>query len=121
MSESDDGRRGVGWRMEADSDGWRWWTPHWDRRVATDSVLALAVEALRRGIDLRDACAESGEDKGLTTRALLLMEVLNLLYGCVVAERAGPTMAVPHGTGAEIVQQLFESGFLSPEEYRPSD
>jgi hypothetical protein len=124
MSESDNERRGVRWRMEADSDGWSWWTPHWDQRLATDSVLALAVEALRRGTDIRDACAESREGKGLTARALILMDVLNLLYGCVVTERAealGVNMAAPHGTGTEIAQQLLEAGLLTPEEYRPSD
>lgn len=124
MSESDHGRLGARGPMEADSDGWRWWAPHWDRRVATDSLLALAVEAVRRGVDLRDACAESGEDNGLTTRALFLMRVLNLLYERVVAERAetlGLTVTVPHGTGVEIVQQLLEAGLMTPEEYRASD
>jgi hypothetical protein len=29
--------------------------PHWDQRVAKDSTLALAVEALPRAVDLRDA------------------------------------------------------------------
>jgi hypothetical protein len=102
MFESNQEPPGVRWRAEAESDGWRWWTPHWDKRVATDSVLALAVEAVRRGIDLRDACAESGDDKGLTLRALFLMEALNLIYERVVAERAealGLTIAVPRGGG----------------------
>src|ERR1700722_12379660 len=108
MSESDDGRPGVGWLMEPDSDGWRWWTPHWDQRLATDSVLALAVEALRRGIDLRDAAADNGEDDGLAARALLLVAVLILLYRRAAAERAetlGLTAVVPSGTGAEIAEE----------------
>ena len=124
MPESNQEPRNIRWRMEAESDGWRWWTPHWDKRVATDSVLALAVEAVRRGIDLRDACAESGEDKGLTNRALFLMQALNLIYECAVAERAVAldlTVEVPHGTGAEIARQLLDAGILTPEEFRPSD
>ncbi len=110
------------WRQMPEADGWTWSNPHWDQRLAAGSTLALVVEALRRGIDLRDAAAESGENSGLTTRALLLMSVLNSLYERSVAERAealGRDVPVPHGSGAEIVHQLSEAGLLSPDEYRP--
>src|ERR1700733_10671079 len=113
-----DDERSARWRMEADSDGWRWWTPHWEQRVATDSTLALTVEALRRAVDLRDASAESGEDNGLTTRALFLVGVLNPLYERLVAERTeslGLSMACPNGRFTDIVQQLLEAGVLTPE------
>jgi hypothetical protein len=132
MSESDDERRGVGWRMEADSDGWRWWTgPFWEQRVAADSTLALVVEALRRAVNLRDACAESewarrddGKNAGLTARALFLVSVLNPLYERLVEERAeslGLTVPSPDGSLTEIVKQLLEAGILTPEEYQPRD
>jgi hypothetical protein len=131
MPESDNERRGVGWRTEADSDGWMWEDLHWDQRVAAYSNLALAVEALRRAVDLRDACAKSEwagrerqENRGLTSRALYLVSVLNALFEREVAERAealGLVMACPHGTGAEIVQHLLEAGVLMSEEYRPSN
>lgn len=74
------GSRGVVQTTESDpeSDGWRWNDPHWKRRVSVDSVLALTVEAIRRGIGLREASAESG-DARLTSRALGLVDVLNAL------------------------------------------
>jgi hypothetical protein len=124
MSESNQDRSGVRWRMEADSDGWKWWAPDWRQRVATDSVLALTVEALRRAVELRDACAESGEDKGLTTRALFLVDVLNPLLQCVVTQRSGVldlAATYPHDSLVELVQQLSDTGILRPQEYRPSD
>jgi hypothetical protein len=61
--------------------------PHWEQRVAKDGSLAPVVEALRRGIDLRDAAAERG-DSHLTLRALLLVSVLNSLYEKIVLRRA---------------------------------
>src|ERR1700686_2868556 len=94
-----------GWRNDPAPDGWKWTDPHWDDRVSSESTLALVVEALRRGIDLRDASAESGEGKGLTSRALFLIDVLNALFKLSVAERAealGLNLETPSGTGAEI-------------------
>jgi hypothetical protein len=123
MPEFDDERR-ARWRMQEAPDGWRWWTPHWDRRVATDSPLALTVEALRRVVELRDAPAESGEDGGLTLRTLHLVSILNHLYDHLVAERAeslGLTMDPPHGYVADIVKELLEAGILTPDEYQPRD
>jgi hypothetical protein len=112
-----------GWRMDAAPDGWIWTDPHWDERVAKTSILALAIEALRRGTDLRDASAESGEGKGLTSRAVLLNSVLIALYNCALAERAGTlglTVPTTSDTGAEIVQELMQAGILTSEEYRSS-
>jgi hypothetical protein len=124
MSESDQERPGVRWRMEAYSDGWKWCAPDWRQRVATDSVLALTVEALRRAVELRDACAESGEDTGLTARVLFLVDVLNPLLKCVVTERSGAldlAATYPHDSLTELVPQLSDAGILGPEEYRASD
>jgi hypothetical protein len=107
-------------KQERSPDGWVWTDPHWDQRVETGNVLALTVEALRRGIDLRDAAAESQEDAGLTQRAVQLMAVLNTLFEQVVIERAdslGVSIQVPHGTGSEIVQKLLDLG-LQPDQYR---
>jgi hypothetical protein len=130
MPEFDDEHH-ARWRMEADSDGWKWWTPYWDQRVSTDSTLALAVEALRRGVDLRDACAEiesanreAGENKRLTLRTLHLIQVLNALLDRAVAERADAlhlTVDRPHDPLSDMVRQLSEAGILTAEEYRPSD
>jgi hypothetical protein len=120
MPVFDDERR-ARWRMEAESDGWKWWDPHWDQRVAMGSTLALAVEALRRAVDLRDACAESGEDNGLTSRALFLVDVLNPLLEHEVQQRAEvlrPFIADPRETLTEHVQHLLVAGVLTPEEYR---
>jgi hypothetical protein len=120
-----DDERLARWRMVAEPDGWAWWDAlHWKQRVAQDSTLALTVEALRRAVDLRDACAESGEDYGLTDRALWLVSVLNTLMEHEVVRRAellGPFIADPRETLTEQVQHLLEAGVLTPEEYRPSD
>jgi hypothetical protein len=135
MPEFDDERR-ARWSMEPDSDGWRWWTPHWDRRVSTDSSLAMTLEALRRAVDLRESCAqaegrklngelvETGIDKGLTLRVLVLVDLLNRLLERVVVERAealGVTIDPPHGLLADIARELSEAGILTADEYRPSD
>jgi hypothetical protein len=104
---------------EPDSDGWVWSDPHWRDRVSGESILALAVEALRRCVDLRDASAANAPD--LTARALSLNAVLNDLCDRAVAERAAAlatTVETPHGTGAEIVHQLQVAGLLTPDEYR---
>ncbi len=129
MPEFDEERR-ARWGMVPESDSWMWDDLHWDQRVDADNNLALAVEALRRAVDLRDACAESEwesrereENKGLTSRALFLVSVLNALLEREVFERMealGLKMACPNGTGVEIVQQLLEAGVLTPDEYRPS-
>jgi hypothetical protein len=111
------------WQQERSPDGWIWTDPHWAQRVEKSDALALTVEAPRRGIDLRDAAAESQEDAGLTQRALQLMAVLNTLFERVVIERAdslGISVQVPHGTGSEIVQQLLDLGLLQPDQYRSS-
>jgi hypothetical protein len=124
MSENDNVAYGGRWRMEVDSDGWRWWTPHWDQRVSTESKLALSVEALRRAVDLRDAAAESGERVGLTARAVFLVSVLNPLYESLVAERAatlGLSVTCPHGKLTDIVDQLLQSGIMLSTEYRAAD
>ena len=125
MSERNKGNGdGVsGGRGEPDSDGWSWADPHFEQRVATDSTLALVVEALRRGIDLRDASGESSEENALPARAVLLMSVLNALFKQVVGERAdrlGLILDTPHGTGGEIVRALLKAGMLTPDEYRSS-
>jgi hypothetical protein len=116
-----DRRKPQGAKMEAerDSDGWAWSDPRWRERVSRESDLALAVEALRRCIDLRDASAANAPH--LTARALHLNAVLNALYEQVVVERAallGIEIDVPHGTGAEIVHELQVAGILTAEEYR---
>jgi hypothetical protein len=123
MSESDEERH-AGWRTEAESDGWNWSDPHWRQRVETSSALALTLEALRRAVDLRDACAESGEGKGLTARALFLVDVLNPLLERLVAERSvalNLTTITPTGLVIEIIQGLSDAGVLTSEEYRPTD
>lgn len=100
-------------------DGWRWADPRWEQRVSRDSTLALAVEALRRTVDLRDAAAAGAEH--LTARALLLNAVVNALYARLVEERAaslGVRVEAPNGTGAEIVEKLTALGLLSVDEYR---
>ena len=109
--------------MDKSPDGWVWTDLHADERVASDSILALTVEALRRGIDLRDAAAASGEEFGLTQRALHLMAVINLQYERAVLERADSldlSVQVPHGAGHEIVQDLMKLGILTPTEYQPN-
>ena len=114
------GQGATQWKQDAEVDGWKWTDPHWERRVSTESPLALAVEALRHGIDLRDASAESGEEMGLTARSLILLSILNRLYESIAQERAislGLTVDVPWGTGAQIVQKLVELGILTPGEW----
>jgi hypothetical protein len=125
MSERNEGNgeEVSGGRGSTASDGWSWTDPHWEQRVAKESILALVVEALRRGIDLRDASAESSAEKALTHRAVLLMSVLNALFKQAVAERAdslGLILDTPYGTGSEIVQALLKAGMLTPDEYRSS-
>ncbi len=100
------------------------WTPQWDRRVAVDSPLTLTVEALRQAVDLRDAAAESGDDNGLSLRAVHLVSVLNHLYDDLVGERAqslGLAVEAPHGQLSHMVRELLETGLLTPEEYQPRD
>ncbi len=111
------GGNSAQWRQDADIAGWKWIDPNRDRRVSTESPLALAIEALRHGIDLRDASAESGEEEGLTARSLILLSILNQLFDIIVQERAfslGLTIEVPRGTGSEIAQKLMD---LAPEEW----
>jgi hypothetical protein len=76
-------------------------------------------------VDLRDAAAESGEDSGLTLRALHLGSVLNHLYNLLVTERAeslGLATEIPHGvTTADMVKELMEAGILMSDEYQSRD
>ena len=60
--------------------------PSLAERVDTESHLALAVEVLRRTIDLRDALAAAGSDE--TSQALILNDVVNAIYELAVSERA---------------------------------
>ena len=103
-------------QLRIDVDGWNSLDPRWRDRVDAESSLALAVEALRRTIELRDLLAESGSVE--TTRALMLNGVLNALYECIFRERMGPEAPLPHGTGAGIVRALQDAGVLGATEYR---
>jgi hypothetical protein len=107
--------------LEREPDGWTWADDRWRERVEQSNDLALVVEALRRVIDLRDTLAESGSQD--TVRALFLTDVLNTLFEVVVRRRAtelGFVADPPHGTGAEIVEALYEAGLLKPSTYRPA-
>jgi hypothetical protein len=99
-----------------DIDGWNSLDRRWRDRVDTTSGLALAVEALRRVVELRDLLAESGSSQ--TTRAVMLNVVVNELFATMVRERSGPSAAVPHGTGSQIVRALYDAGIMTPAEYR---
>jgi hypothetical protein len=57
--------------------GWRWEDPRWREVVGVDRRATLE-EAIRRGIDLRDTLARAGSPE--TSRAVLLLDVLNHLY-----------------------------------------
>jgi len=120
MSGERRGGNTAQWKQDAEIDGWKWTDPNWKRRVSTESPVALALEALRHGVDLRDASAESGEEMGLTARSLILVSILNSLLDSIVEERAsslGLTIDVPHGIGAETAQKLMELGVLTSEEW----
>jgi len=64
-------------RMQGDPE-WRWQDPRWPEQVGTDRQ-ATVDEALRRAVDLRDTLAEA--DSSDTTRAVMLVDVLNHLSG----------------------------------------
>ncbi len=64
-------------RMERDPD-WQWQDPTWPTRVG-DDPRTLINEALVRAVDLRDVLAADGGEGSQTTRALMLVDVLNRL------------------------------------------
>jgi hypothetical protein len=55
--------------------GWRWEDPHWREWTGSDAG-ELALEALRRAVDIRDTNAQG---IGLGARPLVLLDVLNAL------------------------------------------
>src|SRR5215467_2822315 len=105
-----------GLHARIDVDGWNSLDPRWRDRVDATSALALSVEALRRGIELRDVLAESGSPE--TTRALMLNDVIVELFHAMVRDRAGPDAGMPRGTGPEIVESLYGRDIMTRAEYR---
>ena len=56
-------------------NGWRWEDPRWREWTGNDPA-KLLIEALRRGVDIRD---RSAERVNLSVRPLMLVDVLNAL------------------------------------------
>jgi hypothetical protein len=109
--------------QRSEPDGWTWSDPHWRDRVSSSSLLAMGVEAVRRGIDLRDVIATGQCDAKTSLRAVLLLDTLNELLAYAVEERARAldiTPAIPSGTGYEIALDLLDNELLTSEEYRPT-
>ena len=62
-------------RASQSINGWRWEDPRWPVWTGNDPA-KLVLEALRRGVDIRDRSAERAK---LGARPLMLVDVLNAL------------------------------------------
>ncbi|MGO9855304.1 MAG: hypothetical protein ACLPYY_09715 [Acidimicrobiales bacterium] len=67
-----------------DMNGWRWEDPRWREWTGRDPA-KLLLEALRRGVDIRD---RSTERVNLGTRPLMLVDVLDTLCDSLGVNRA---------------------------------